>query len=260
MRPGRLRYLLFAALLLALAGCGDGDETSDGPSFATDAMTEERVPDDGCEAAAGHPNRAAQEARGFVIACVSGDETSLHLQNISSHVLQVTPGHGVDTLEPAGVESGTGTQAALGITGIGWTPDETHFLLPLGGSLVASGPGPAAVNVQPDLVLTAKANAARYVAEWMESFVQARGRALAIKLQACAESAAAFVNGSAYVEDLLRNALGTVACKNTLAQAVREAEGSPAIELPRARSAILGIARPVARDRLISFAARVLAR
>lgn len=253
-RPG----LILVALTLAIAACGD-DEGGDDSGAGT-ASPATPVADDGCEDSPRHSTRAVQEARGFVVACLSEDETSVRVTNVSSHVLMVNSTPGVTSIEPAGVEQDVGVQAALGVTGIGWTSSRDHFVLPLQGTLVASGPGPAVVNIRPNLVLTAQANSARYVGEWLSSFVQARGRALARKVQGCVDTAADFVQSSEYVGDVLRSALGAAHCGNALADALREEGRDPSFELPRARKAILKISQPVAEDRLVSFAAKVLAR
>jgi hypothetical protein len=253
--------LVLVALLLVIAGCGDDDDANgNGPNGGNGEFPPAPTADEGCEDVTDHPNRATAEARGFVVACLSNDETSVHVRNVSSHVLMVFATPSVSRIEPAGVAQEPGVQAALSITGIGWTQSRSHFVLPLGGALVGSGAGPAVVRVEPDLILTAEANAARYVAEWMASRIQARGQALARRVESCATTAAEFAQTNAYVEDVLRGALGTANCATALSDAIREQGQDPSFELPRARTAVLKIAQPVAEDRLISFAARILAR
>jgi hypothetical protein len=148
----------------------------------------------------------------------------------------------------------------LAVTGIGWTADRSHFVLPLGGALQARGRGPAVVLIEPLLILTSQANVARYTAEWMASVIETRGRALARRVQSCAVTAAEFARTNEYLEDVLRSALDTAQCGKSMEAAIRELGQDPTVELPRARTAILKIAQPVAEDRLISFAAKVLAR
>jgi len=262
--------LILIVLVLSIAGCGDdGGNGDNGGGDNNGGGVENRgtppptppgpTGDQGCEDSPSQPNRASSDARGFVIACLSDDRTSVRVTNVSAHVLNVNSTQGISRIEPAGVKTNAGVQAALGVTGIGWTPNRTHFVLPLGGSLLASGPGPATVLVRPDLTLTAEANTARYVADWMTSVVQSRGQALARRVEGCAQTAASYAQQNEYIEDVIRNTLGTTQCIRSLEQALRDDGRAPA-ELPRARSAIIGIARPVAEDRLISFTARILAR
>lgn len=244
-------------LVLGVSGCGDDDSGGTEQSLNVDIGASSAAR--GCEDAPGHPKRAPVEARGLVVACVSDDNTSVHVKNVSAHVLRINSTPGVDTIELVGVDQAVGVQAALAVTGSGWTVSGTHFVLPLGGAFVASGYGPAAVRVQADLALTAAANAARYVADWMTSLVETRGRALYRKVNVCATTAASLAQRNAYIEDVLRDALDTAQCVRSLSNAIREAGDEPAIKLPRARTAILKIAQPIAEDRLISAAARVLA-
>jgi hypothetical protein len=255
------RLLGLVAVLGLVAILGVGCDDDDGSADSTTSPDySEPVADDGCEDVVDHPYRATREAHGYVVACLSEDGSSVHVHNVSSHVLNVTRGEGVDTVEPAGVEKDPGVRAALGVTGIGWTADGSHFVLPLGGSLVASGPGPAVVFIEPSLSLTAQANSARWVGEWIASRLKVRGQALADKVESCASTAAQFAQQDAYIEDILRNALDTYQCTRALSDALLEEGREPQFELPRARTAILEIAQPAAEDRLISFAARVFRR
>jgi hypothetical protein len=255
----RLLGLVVIVGLLATMVVGCDDDDSADSSSSSDYYSEP-VADDGCEDLPDHPYRATREARGFVVGCMSDDESSLHVRNVSSHVLKVTRGDGVDSIEPAGVDKDPGVRAALGVTGIGWTTDGSHFVLPIGGSLVASGPGPAVVFIEPDLSLTAQANSARWVGEWIASRLKVRGQALAAKVEGCASSAAQFAQQDAYIEDVLRNALDSYQCTKALGDALLEEGREPQFELPRVRTTIIEIAQPAAEDRLISFAARVFRR
>jgi len=248
--------LALVLLLLLIGGCGDDDDNGEESTGSPPPQTV----DQGCEGVSGHPNRASSDARGFVVACLSNDETSVHVTNVSSHVLMVTPTAGVSQIEPAGVDQEPGPQAALAVTGIGWTATGSHFVLPLSGELKASGSGPATVLIEPDMILTGQANVARYTAEWMASALETRGRALARRVQSCAVTAANFARTNEHIEDVLRSSLDTAQCANSLAAAIRDLGQDPTVELPRARTAILNIAKPVAEDRLISFVAKILAR
>ncbi len=249
-----LHCLIALAALLAFAGCDHEEE----PTSTSPPPEETPFADEGCEDVDGHPVRASQDAKGYVIACLSEDETSLHVRNVSSSVLMVRSTPGVNSIESAGVGEDAGTQAALYVTGNGWTASGSHFVLALDGALIASGPGPAVVNIEPHLSLSAQANSARYVADWATSVVQTRGRALARQVYGCATTAAGFAETGVYVEDVLRGALGTAQCTKALSDALLAEGRDPAIELPKARSAVLKIAQPVAEDRLIAFLARVL--
>lgn len=192
-------------LLFALTACGDdGNGGSGGGDTGSDP-----VADDGCEDTDGHPKRAANEAMGLVVACFSVDESSLHVRNVSSQVLVVRPTAGVDEIHAAGFEQDAGTAAALNVSGRGWNFDRSHFILPLGGSLVACGTAPVSASVEPDVVLTAQANTARYVGQYLAARFQVRGRALAGTVQSCASTATDLAQPSAFVEDVLPG----VSCK-----------------------------------------------
>ena len=260
----RLNHLLgFSAVVILLAaassGCGDGGGDGGGDD-SSPASTQASSTDQGCEDVPEFPVRASQEARGYVVACLTPDQTSVHLKNVSAHVLRVYPTTAGTRIQVASVEQDPGLQAALAVTGSGLVPGTSYFVLPLGGSLVASAPGPVVVQVAPDLALTAEASPARYVADWLASRLQTRGQRLTQTALSCASTAASFARTGAYFQDVLRGALGTAQCSNSLVSALRESgQTQDALhELPQVRNGILEIARPVAEDRLIAFAANVL--
>jgi hypothetical protein len=258
MRPS-LRWLGAVGVVLALAVSGCADDDIGGAEQSLNVDIGFTGVERGCESAPGHPKRAPVEARGFVVACVSDDNTSLHVRNDSAHVLRVSAASGVYKIEDAGVDTAVGEQAALATTGSGWTASGTHYVLPLGGALVARGNSPT-VRVEPDMTRTVVGNVARSMVNWMVSRVPLRGRALYQQVQDCATTAAELAQPYAYIEDILRDALGTFTCVRTLTKAILDAGDEPTIHLPRARSAILKSARPLAEDRLISFVARVFPR
>jgi hypothetical protein len=245
-------------LALLIGSCGDDDDGGNGGG--SPLPEPEANVDSGCEEVPDYPVRGIEGPEGFVVACLTPNLTAMHLRNVSAHVLRVSPGTGVSDIQPTGIDQDPGVQAAYRITGAGYSPSVGDYVLPLGGSLLASGTGPVQVRVTPDLVLTAEANSARYVTNWIVSRFQSPGRRILLSAQSCAQTAANFAQSGAYVADVLRGALDTAQCSNALANAIREAGQNPTVELPRARSAILAIASPVAEDRLIQIAANILGR
>ena len=252
MRVIRQLALVATAVSLALAGagCGDGDDDDgSGGTRATDASSS----DPGCDPQ--YPLRATENPPGYFVACLSPDLTTMRVRNVSDEVLLMNAASGVSEIQLIGVDQDFGVRAALQVTGYGTR--DGGFVLPLGSSAVASGPGPVAVNISTSPVLTAEANMARYAANVLSSYLTPRGPALARTVQSCATSAAQLAQTDAYIQDVLREAVKTYNCSSAIQDAFRT-ERNAAVELPRIETAIAEVVRPIGETRLISFAANVL--
>jgi hypothetical protein len=266
-----------AALSLLAFGCeGDGDDEAAGGSrtfFEPEPMPEpapepEPEPEPqtgaGCEGLVDHPFRVPATPSGYVVACSAEGGYSLHVENVSSHVLRFTPSDPSETVymtleEPDAVSPGL--QAAVAVTGGGVDTAGETFVLPLGYSLTAESESVVSMQFEADLELTAEAIAARSVGDWMASKLRTPGQAFVQRMETCATSAADLAAEGALVEDLLRSALGTRSCYSLLDDVLREEGAQPPTELSRARARtqILRLAQPALEDRLISRLARIVA-
>jgi hypothetical protein len=250
---------LFSALVLLTPGCGDGDDGSDGSGGDTAAVSE---PDSGCTV--DHPRNVPVDPPGYIVACSTDDSLSLRVRNVSSHVLRFRPGD-YDTTDIALDEadaSSPGVQAARDSTGSGWDVNGETFVLSFDQSLTATSDSPVSLHFEPDITLTAQANVARYYADLVSSLLRTRAQAYAMRVQDCAMSVTSvpgLVDEGASVETLLRGALETSGCYTLVDDALREQGDTAAKELPRIRTQLLQIAKPALKDRLISYAARILA-
>jgi hypothetical protein len=271
--------LLLVALALTMPGCGGGGDDSaaeSGDSFAeqtsaedtsthqastSDASTENmqpeapRAPDQGCEAS--HPIRLRVEPPD-VIACSAVGGLSVHVENVSAHVLLFRPTSLEPptqmTLDATGVGS-AGVEAAHAATGSGWLGDK--FVLSTDQSFTATSDALVSLHVERERELTLKALLTQSVVDWLTSRLQTRGQALAQRAQSCATAAERVATGT-YVEDIIRSGLETPVCDKLLRDVLAE-ERVPPWELPRARTQILELAKPVLKDEVVTLATKIVA-
>lgn len=147
------------------------------------------------------------------------------------------------------------------MTSSGWDASHETFVLPLGGSLLASSDGAVSLSFDPDLELSAKALVARYTADWAAAKLQTKGAALAQRVSNCAASAQSVLAEGAQTEDVLRSALGTQSCSKLVDDVLREGSAADvATDAPRARQQIMAIAKPVLEDELVTGLTKIITR
>lgn len=277
--PSPAIVTVLCALTWGLGGCGEdhdgggasgggtGVETSDPPPGTSDPPADTATTPPVSAACAGTPDqpiRVPATPPGLVVACSSADGRTLSVSNVSSQVLRFE-GHppGSVEMELTSTPESAGDEAAMYISGAG-DQQRGDFVLPLGGAMVVtSASPPVSVDFAPDLQVSGQALVAQYAAEWAAGKLQTRGRALADRVSSCAESAAGVAQPDAYVEDVLRSALGGGTCVGLVSDILAEEQGgTPAVvdDAARARGQILELAKPVWKDVFVETAAKVLAR
>ena len=190
----RLRSAVLATLFLALCllslGCGDEDNDSGGTdgdnTYAEDtntATSSSGEADPGCEEVADYPIRITVDPPGYMVMCSTADGLSVHVENVSAHVLRFWPKNNstLITLEGGTTES-PGLEVTRGVVPGGWYNDG-KFVLSVGQSLTASDTQPVFLWFETDLNLTATVTAYRYVGDWVASRLQTRGQALFNRVQ-----------------------------------------------------------------------------
>jgi hypothetical protein len=273
--------MALCALALAASGCGGGDdnagggvstqdahgdETYTGETYTEDTYTRAGFTDDTSTEATAAPDRGCEARYPLhvridppdVTACSSKDGLSVHIKNVSAKVLLFWPTYDDPPTEialDAGGMGSAGVEAARAATGSGWLGET--FVLSIDQSLTATSESPISLQFRTDVGLTAKANVARHVADWVASRFQTRGRAFAQRVQSCATAAEGVASGT-YIEDVMRSGLETPVCVNVLRDVLGE-QRVPPWAVPRARAEILKLAKPVMKDELVTFVTRIAA-
>ena len=219
-----------------------------------------------CEPAPFHPIQVPLPVPGFVVACRNADQSSVHLRNVSPHVLRVEPLAGYANPRISQVDDGEdapGVQAAQDGVPSGWYSDDV-FRLSLGESAVVSANGLVGVTWHPDPGLTAKANAARWTAGRLHQLLEQENRPLnpATRWYRLVDSCAAagtkaFAEGSRTIRDVLSTVMSANGCRKQIRRALGTSEQSAVKQFA---GDLLHVARPVAEEQVLIRVLRQLTR
>lgn len=209
-----------AAIALLSAGCGpDGNSNANPPTPDTSIGA---YPDPGCTAE--HPRHVSinpTEWETLLLTCASSDGTSMHVDNLSSTVIDVTSSDlnadmAVEDQQPASLEEAAAEMAAPASCLVGTCS------LPAGRTLDIDSDAELTLTFRVDDTKTLTAQAARGLVSVLTSRVPSPGGGFVQQVASCARDVQNLAQPAQWQEDVRNTITGSLDCSELVKKVLEE--------------------------------------